>query len=331
LDSLAGTLSEKHATRKLSLAISIVAAAAALAISAPAASAAVLQCGDTITENTVVDNDITCADPAAIGLVIAADNVTVQFQRHTLTGAGATGAGSVGITDDGVEHTGVTIRGGTVTGFDYGVSLAASQSAILGMAFGASDTGAYVLGDDNYIFANRTDSAGTVGLDIEGDGASLWGNRIRGGPDDGIAVIGDDPLVVRNNVNGCTFDGISVSGYSLFAKLAQNTVTGCDTGIVLSGSSTVPAHLQSSEVFGNCDGLFVSDPTALVWRNKAHDNCRDGIAIAEAGATVLQNTVTNNGEIGIDAVLGTIDGGGNTASGNPLGDCFVVVCGPPVP
>jgi hypothetical protein len=330
LESLSRTLRQKHVARMLPLAISVAVAIGVLAVSTRAG-AATLQCGDTITQDTVVDNNISCTDPGAVGLIIAADNITVQFLRHTMSGAGATGLGSIGITDDGVEHTGVTIRGGTISGFDYGVYLAASQSAMMGMTFTGSDTGAYVVGNDNYIFANKSDSAGTIALDIEGDNVSLWGNRVTGAPDDGIAVIGDNPRVVRSNITGCTFDGLSVSGYTTFAKLAQNRVSGCDTGIVLSGSSIQPAHLQSSDVSGNCDGLLVSDPTAFVWRNNAHDNCRDGIAVAVAGATVRENTATNNSEIGIDAVVGTVDGGGNTASGNPLGDCFVVVCGPPVP
>ena len=326
MDGLSKTLREMNRARMVRFAVLVAIAAAALAT--PGASAATLQCGDTITQNTVVDNDIVCSDPAAIGLIIAADNITLHFQHHSLTGSGATGAGSIGITDDGVEHTGVTIRGGTVSGFDYGVYLAASQSFMLGMSFTGTDTGAYVAGDANDIRLNRSDSPGTIAFDIEGNDLSLWGNRVTGGPDDGIAVIGDNPYVIHNKVDGCTFDGISVSGYSIYAKLALNTVANCDTGIALSGSSTVPAHVQTSDVSGNCDGIYVEDPTALVWRNNAHDNCRDGIAIAIAGAKVAENTATNNGEIGIDAVTGTIDGGGNVASGNLVGDCFVVVCAP---
>jgi len=46
--------------------------------------------------------------------------------------------------------------------------------------------------------------------------------------------------------------------------------------------------------------------------------------------TLQDNGADNNGSIGIDAVIGTIDGGGNHASGNPDGDCFVVVCVPSI-
>jgi hypothetical protein len=315
----------------LSRMISIVGCAVALlALTSASAPAATIACGDTITQDTIVENDIVCTDPTAIGLVIGADNITVRFRGHTITGAGATGDGSIGITDDGVERTGVTIRDGNIDGFDTGIYMSAANTDLKGNAFTHVDTGIYLVGDGNYVYRNYMLSGGTIGLDITGNDVYLWGNSVTGQPESGISVSGDNPLIVRNEVLGCTgFDGITVSGYTTFAKVAQNTVTGCDSGIAMAGAGA-HAHLQSSDVSGNCDGLFVTDPTALVWRNNAHDNTCSGIATGVAGVTVQENTADNNGSIGIDAVLGTIDGGGNRASGNPDGDCFVVVCAPSI-
>jgi hypothetical protein len=191
-----------------------------------------------------------------------------------------------------------------------------------------ADSALLLFGDGNYAGRNTVTSAATIGFDVFGNDVYLWGNRIEGKPASGVSVDGENSLVVKNKVLGCSgFDGIAVSGYSTFSKVAQNTVTGCDAGISMSGSGT-GAHLQSSDVSGNCDGLFVSDPTAYVWRNNAHDNTCSGITVGSAGATVKENGADNNGSIGIDAVIGTIDGGGNHASGNPDGDCFAVLCVP---
>jgi hypothetical protein len=301
-----------------------------LALTSAPAPAATVACGDAITQDTIVENDIVCSDPADIGVVIAADNITVRFRHHTIMGAGASGLGSIGITDDGVERTGVTIRDAHIDGFDTGIYMNAANTDVWGMTFTGVDTGMYLAGDGNYVYRNTMASSGTIGLDIAGNGVYLWGNWITGAPESGIAVAGDNPLIVRNVVTGCSvFDGITISGYTTFAKVAQNTVTGCDSGIYMAGAGD-HAHLQSSEVSGNCDGLFVTDPTALVWRNNAHDNTCTGISIGAAGATVKENTANNNGSIGIDAVTGTIDGGGNKASGNPDQDCFVVVCVPSI-
>jgi nitrous oxidase accessory protein NosD len=282
-----------------------------------------------VTEDTVVDNDIVCTESDAIGVVIGADDITVRFGNHSIIGAGALGEGSIGITDDGVEHTGVTIKNATINGFDTGIYLQASSSRVMAVYFEAADTGLYLVGDGNYLHRNTMASAGTLGFYVEGDGNYLWNNRVTGLPDDGILVVGDNPLVVRSNVTGCTFIGIAVTEYTTFAKVAQNTVTGCDTGILFQGGGQ-NAHLQSSDVSGNCDGLFVIDPTALLFRNNAHDNRCDGIRIGLAGVWVRENSANNNGEIGIDGVEGTIDGGANTATGNAGGDCFAVVCLPAV-
>jgi hypothetical protein len=330
LDSGAGVASEGVSERRehrLARAVAAIAATvlAALAISTARAEAVTLACGDTVTVDTVVDSDIVCTDPAAIGVVIGADDITVHFGGHTITGAGAIGEGSIGITDDGVGHTGVTIKNATIGGFDTGIYLQASESRVMAVGFTAADTGLYLVGDDNYLHRNTMASPGTVGIYVEGDRNYLWGNRVTGLPDDGIVVVGDDPLVVQSRVTGCTFSGLTVTDYTTFAKVAQNTVTGCDTGIFMSGSGD-NAHLQSSNVSGNCDGLFLIDPTALLWRNNAHDNRCDGIRLGVAGVWVRENSANGNGEIGIDGVVGTVDGGLNTATGNTGGDCFGVTC-----
>jgi copper-binding protein NosD len=314
----------------LSRMISVLAAVGAVfALTGAPAPAATLACGDKITQDTIVENDIVCTDPAAIGLVIGADNITVRFRGHSITGAGALGQGSAGIATD-VEHTGVMVRDAHIDGFDSGIAMSATNSDVRGNVFSNVDTGMSVFGDGNFVYRNVMASAGTLGLDIFGNDVYLWGNWVTGKPAAGIAVDGDNSLVVRNKVLGCSgFDGITISGYSTFSKVAQNTVTGCDSGIAMVGAGN-HAHLQSSNVSGNCDGLFVTDPTAFVWRNNAHDNRCSGISLGEAGATVQENAADNNGGIGIDAVLGTIDGGGNHASGNPDGDCFVVICTPSI-
>ena len=119
------------------------------------------------------------------------------------------------------------------------------------------------------------------------------------------------------------FDGLIASSYTS-GLVALNSVTGCDIGITPSGSGL---KLQSNETSGNCIGLFVDDPAALVRWNTANDNCTEGIVIGQAGASLKKNTADNNADIGIDAVLGTIDLGGNTATGNAT-DCLGVVCLP---
>ena len=64
-------------------------------------------------------------------------------------------------------------------------------------------------------------------------------------------------------------------------------------------------------------GIGVFDPTASVSAaTTPANNSGSGIQLFEPGAYVARNTANDNGEWGINGVLGTIDGGGNRASGN---------------
>ena len=66
------------------------------------------------------------------------------------------------------------------------------------------------------------------------------------------------------------------------------------------------------------DGIFVnfgSGPN-LIERNTSNRNGRHGINIGPAGMTVTQNTTWFNAQLGISAIFGAIDGGGNSAKHN---------------
>jgi len=75
------------------------------------------RCGETITASLVLNTDLSCTDG---GLIIGADNVTLDLGSHTVTGPGATITGSVGVS---TQHNNVTIRDGTITRFSQGISL----------------------------------------------------------------------------------------------------------------------------------------------------------------------------------------------------------------
>jgi hypothetical protein len=67
-----------------------------------------------------------------------------------------------------------------------------------------------------------------------------------------------------------------------------------------------------------CSGISVG-PTAertLISRNHVVGSRRDGINILSDSTTLTRNRTVRNGDLGIEAVEGVIDGGGNRASGN---------------
>jgi nitrous oxidase accessory protein NosD len=176
-------------------------------------------------------------------------------------------------------------------------------------------------------------SAGTgfAAIQAEGEDSYLWGNDVTGdpgvSPDDGIVVFGNNPRIVNNSIDGCAFDGIIVGAYTT-GMVAYNTVTGCDIGITPSGTGI---KVQRNDASGNCLGIVIDDPGGFVRNNVAHNNCASGIVLLQAGVTVRDNRTNGNADYGIDGPAGTIDLGGNIATGNGVGQCLTVACIAPPP
>ena len=82
------------------------------------ASAAHVSCGQTILVSTVLDSNI--GPCGSTGLIVAANNITLDLNGFTVSG-GPAGEGGPGILLYGT--TGVTVKNGTVTQFDAGVSI----------------------------------------------------------------------------------------------------------------------------------------------------------------------------------------------------------------
>jgi parallel beta-helix repeat protein len=77
------------------------------------------------------------------------------------------------------------------------------------------------------------------------------------------------------------------------------------------------------------DGFFVSekDDQSLLKRNVARHNGDDGFDVESDSAKLTRNRGVRNGDLGIEAVVGVTDGGGNKArgNGNPA-QCTNIAC-----
>lgn len=100
----------------VALAASVIAAVGPTVAAASPAEAAVVGCGQVITESTTLGADIgPCANN---GIIVGADNVFLDLNGHTIFGTPGSGDGAGVLVQD--RH-GVTVRRGTVTQFDGGV------------------------------------------------------------------------------------------------------------------------------------------------------------------------------------------------------------------
>jgi parallel beta-helix repeat protein len=122
---------------------------------------------------------------------------------------------------------------------------------------------------------------------------------------------GHDNLVQRNTVSGGRGPAILVSSLD-----SENT----------SDRNAISNNVANSKLDS---GILVNNnATATVLEhNTANGNGDDGIHVDAAGTTVIRNTAKDNLDLGIEAVPGVIDGGGNraTGNGNPA-QCLNVLC-----
>jgi large repetitive protein len=138
-----------------------------------------------------------------------------------------------------------------------------------------------------------------------------------------ICMVSSDESVIRRNEAG---DDLSISGDR--NRVEHNDVSAPFVGISVSqGDANL---VRKNNVTGGCDdGIAVASAATntLVAGNVVRDACDDGIDVEAAGTVIRANAANDNGDLGIEAVAGVIDGGGNRASGNgnPL-QCLNVVC-----
>ena len=96
------------------------------------------KCGDTITTDTTLHHNlVNCPNN---GIVIGADNVTLDLNYHTIDGDGTPASGcnpntevcDVGVVNDG--HDGVTVVHGSVREFEVGVGIGEPGNRVLGVS-----------------------------------------------------------------------------------------------------------------------------------------------------------------------------------------------------
>jgi len=292
-------------------------------------------CGDGLKLNTGKDNEFNNnrLENVATGIVICCGEGTDGnvAQDNTLSRVGEIGI--LGFSSGGGKVTGNTL-------LDIGGE---------GILVNGSTTNELV--QDNAIA--RT---GQAGIRVESccgdDGDVPTAIRVEGNTltatGDGIWLVDSDrDVVTRNSV---TQAGTSGSGFGVGvllngasdARVSRNTVTdsggGIGPGIVIGlppefGPSPRPVTgnlvVRNTVTGQHADGILVA-PVAretTVERNTARRNAGDGIRVLSPFTTLTRNEADLNAALGIEAVPGVTDGGGNHAYGN--GDpaqCTGVAC-----
>jgi parallel beta-helix repeat protein len=175
----------------------------------------------------------------------------------------------------------------------------------------------------NEIRRNRLSRNG-VGIDGGGNRTVIARNRVsasrapRGGDGPGVGIfvaVGHQTVVARNVVAGSSEAGILIG---TFAR---------DVGGGPSGVDTLVRGNRLGR--GNLDGVFVRRTAigTVLRRNRAHGSKDDGFDVESRTTTLVSNSAVSNADLGIEAVRGVTDGGGNVAhhNGDPR-QCTHIAC-----
>lgn len=313
----------------------VIAAALGSALGVPAAVAQV-SCGEVVTQSVRLEHDLDCGASLTNGLVVGADDVTIDLNGHTITGPQVSGGGTLIGIDNRAGHDRVTVRDGGVSNYASAfAAVGASDNRVVNTAAVAAGSAIEVEGGSRNSIA-RSDVSGDRGISVTAShGFRIVENTVAGSFQPAIEVEGSGGLIARNTTTDSFRGGIIVRGNG--HRIAENVVPGVlDVGIEVSaGSSNVVTQnwvVDTSDAIEDDrtgDGIHVGAFTAgtVLRSNIAIGNHDDGIDLESASATLIRNLANDNGDSGIYALPGT-RGVDNLASGNnnPL-QCSGITCG----
>jgi hypothetical protein len=341
--------------------VSLLLAAVVLILPAPAA-ARVVACGEVITVDTRVDNDLVCPTPAA--LEIGANGVDLDLGGHTIEAVrfvdenGSTNEEGDALVVPGYDD--VSVTNGTLIGVDsLGIGLLAYEAERLSLrrlslsgygSFSITGDGARIVDVIARGFAAGIQSSGATidkltthtEFDVYGQAVEVTNSDFRisaGFHLDGSSlrrnVFGSAEWSISGNANSILNNQ---GGRASFSGGGGNIVRGnrIAHGLVLHAGfsgNLIRDNIVSGNpggFFPEFDAIFVAAGAAdnVLVANSAFGSSDDGIDVEEPSTTLARNRAFGNADLGIEAVAGVIDGGGNRAwdNGNPL-QCLNVDCG----
>jgi parallel beta-helix repeat protein len=266
--------------------VAFVSLAAAGSAQARPGSETEVSCGQTLKASVRLANDLVGCPGS--GLIIGANNITVDLNGHTIDGTNKVG----GI--DVQKHANVTIENGAITDFYYaGVNVFGSRGVVL-RKLTVSKIGAGCKQGDQCAGIFLMNSTGTT-------------------------VTGVD---VSNQVQAFQVNGIDV--YASPGTLVQGSRLNRNSGNGIAVFQSPRSRFIGNELDGNkVGGLHVNDTSdsTLVTRNRARGNRTAGIAVgASSNLRVLGNSASGNAEVGLLLFdLRYSLARGNQANGNGVG------------
>jgi parallel beta-helix repeat protein len=288
----------RHPTKLAPIGALALTALLTLAIASASAKAPAdqLHCGDTISRDTTLQNDL--IDCPGDGLVIGADDVTLDLAGHTIDGVGQGNGVAVGapVVDAGgtthdVGYDRVTIENGTVRDFHAGVGLVGSFATHV---------------------KRLTSYGSTFGIDVYKSGDAVVERSNLHNNDYGVIEDFSSHMTVESNHISNNRAGVSMAKASWFVQ--GNYVSGNSSVGIIGGDGGGPIEYNVVvENGGGRQGRHEGDGIVLqaaasgpVAHNRVLRNTGDGIAFdnlfesgVNPGNQITDNTTSGNGRDGI--------------------------------
>jgi len=187
----------------------------------------VVNCGDVITENTVLTEDIVCS---LNGLDIGADMIILDCDGHTLQGE----SGGFGIRI--LEHDDVIIKNCIVDDFNTGILDAGNLNYIKDNVVRDSYNSIFVYGDGSMIENNMIENSQYYGIVVNADtnGALIQDNSIMDTQNIGMMVFGSDNYIISNDV--CDSDNKDISTIESASNYGEENI--CDVANLWNDNGT---------------------------------------------------------------------------------------------
>jgi parallel beta-helix repeat protein len=337
-----------------------------LALGGGQASASPVSCGETITADTTLDSDlVNCPNNGIVigadditldlnGHRIDGDGTefaSCRPRREFCDG---------GVLNDG--HDGVTVRGGSVREFRIGVFVGkARHNRVLGISSSSNQFFGFVIAGSARSIVR--DSSGNDNPAPDGDGIGVYDshhvriihNSFRRNAQPGMHVANSTDNSIEGNLFSDNEFAIKLEDADRNQVRGNRSVRDDDGILVESGNRNVIARnrvlrsgrqryghgIKIGRGRGNLiarnliargapeDGVHVGGHAkqTLLRRNRVRYSTDDGFGIESSTTTLTGNRAMRNADLGIEAVPGVIDGGGNIArnNGNPA-QCTNIFC-----
>jgi nitrous oxidase accessory protein NosD len=288
-----------------------------------------IRCGATVVTSIVLERDL--IDCPTDGLIVGADNITIDLNGHTIDGTALFDSEWDGI-DNSAGHDGVTIVNGTLQDFGgsgvyldggatgnhladlvlsddgWGVEVrnSSDDSILTSSIVGNVSAGILIAESFGTLIANNTLSNTRATAEVllfRASDTLVQGNRMRGAYILGVDVIlGSGNDVIGNVISGTRTTTIGVYMEAPESRIAKNEISGFDQAAVFVGADGIQVEKNSIHdsrrgVF--LQGSFFGRPTGLIVRRNEIFNSDLGILVRETTGTLVKRNITQGGRIGI--------------------------------